>query len=220
MLDEVEGVARYRISSVEPNLFTEGLHNAVLRSEKFCNHFHIPLQSGSDDLLSLMRRRYKRERFASVVDRIVSADPGAGIGADVIVGFPGETADRFAETYRFIEDLPLTYLHVFTYSERENTPAASFADRVEPGLRYQRSNELRALGMKKKDAKLRSMTGRTADVLFESAGDGLTTDYVRVSVGDAGEVPPGSIRPVTIGAVDGDRCTGTFAHVSREEAFA
>ena len=211
-LERVDGIERIRISSIEPNLLTREMADLVLSSEKFCNHFHIPLQSGSDAVLRLMRRRYVRDHYRDRVEYIRSNDPDAGIGADVIVGFPGETDALFEETYRFLADLPVTYLHVFTYSEREHTPASTCAGRVEPRIRYERNEMLRNLGYKKKESFYRSFIGKTMPVLFEHAHadgaiSGLTANYIRVeTTGDAAVT--NTIRPVRIVGADGERCSG------------
>ncbi len=214
-LDGVSAVERFRVSSIEPNLLSPALVEFILGSKKFVNHFHVPLQSGSDEVLGLMKRRYTRARYAEAVAAIRAADPFAGIGADVITGFPGETEDHFAGTVAFIEDLRLSYLHVFTYSERENTPAAGSRNRVEPRTRYHRSDRLRALGRRIREDFYRTMPGRTEDVLFEStAPDGITSGwtpgYVRVGVSDAGHLV-GRVVPVTITSAAPDLCMGAPA---------
>lgn len=183
----IEGLERIRISSVEPNLLSDDLLEFWLSHWKLCNHFHIPLQSGADDLLKGMRRRYLTQWYRDRVLRIKKAQPGAGIGADVIVGFPGETDELFEETYRFLVDLPLSYLHVFTYSERPNTPAATFQNHVEPRIRFERSDRLRILSAKKRKAFYDSWMGKNVEVLFEGEREGgwmtgLTGEYVRVAV--------------------------------------
>src|SRR5512143_1188326 len=151
-LEEFRGRARFRISSIEPNLRTDEMIDTVLASGVFCNHFHIPLQSGSDAVLGGMRRRYRRSFYERLVTSVKRKDPDAGIGVDVIVGFPGESDELFEETYRFLAELPATYLHVFTYSEREQTPASGFPGAVEPRIRAERSQRLRTLGAKMRHA--------------------------------------------------------------------
>ena len=184
-LDAVEGIDRFRISSIEPNLLGNDIIEAVAQSQRFAPHFHLPLQSGSDRILRLMRRRYARELYADRVRIIKQQMPYACIGVDVIVGFPGETDDDFLETYRFLNELPVSYLHVFTYSERANTPAAAMPDAVPLPVRRERSTMLRTLSEKKRRQFYEENVGRTATVLFEEAeGDrmhGFTENYVRVS---------------------------------------
>lgn len=186
-LEHVQKIERVRISSVEPNLLTPRLLNYWLSSEKICKHFHIPLQSGSDVLLRAMRRRYTTSYYANLIHSIKEKNPDAGIGVDVIVGFPGETDEIFEQTYNFLRDLPVSYLHVFTYSERPNTPSAVFTNRVEPRIRYSRSEMLRTLGYKKKHAFYETQIGRTHDVLVENVVEenmisGYTDNYVRVQM--------------------------------------
>lgn len=186
-IEAVPGIARIRISSIEPNLLTDQIIDFVAASPIVCNHFHIPLQSGDDEILRSMRRRYGSAFYAGRINRIRSMIPDCGIGADVIVGFPGETDRHFAATVDFLDSLPLSYLHAFTYSERPNTPAARFAGQVPPEVRFERNRALRMLGRKKKSAFHERMTGTIRPVLFE--GDlkdglrfGFTEEYVRVGV--------------------------------------
>ena len=147
-LEEVEGIERYRISSIEPNLIKENIIKFVSKSKKFMPHFHIPMQSGSDFILGKMKRRYNTKLYSSKILAISKAIPDVCIGADVIVGFPGETEEEFEKTINFIKDLPLAYLHVFTYSERENTAAINFKGEVSKQIRSERSNILRILSDK------------------------------------------------------------------------
>jgi threonylcarbamoyladenosine tRNA methylthiotransferase MtaB len=184
-LDKIEGIARFRISSIEPNLLTPEIIDFVADSEKFVPHFHIPLQSGCNEILALMARRYKREVFAGVIRRIKAAMPHAGIGADVIIGFPGESEEQFADTFQFIESLPLSYLHVFSYSERDNTRAAGLLGKVSHADKEQRSRKLIELSTKKRLAFYTENLGKEAFVLFESKKDkgrmtGFTGNYIRV----------------------------------------
>lgn len=186
-LVKIDGLERIRISSIEPNLLTREILDFAASEKKMANHFHIPLQSGSDDVLRRMRRRYHREYYFDLIHRIRQQIPDCGIGVDVIVGFPGETDDHFEETQLFLTELPVSYLHVFTYSERPNTPAREFAHPVEPRIRFQRSEQLRLLAQKKKDAFYRSMMGKTVSVLMEGeVQDGLrfgfSENYVRVGL--------------------------------------
>jgi threonylcarbamoyladenosine tRNA methylthiotransferase MtaB len=184
-LDNVEGIERIRISSIEPNLLTDEIIEVVAASKRFVPHFHIPLQSGSNKILGLMRRRYKRELYADRVAKIKSLMPECCIGVDVIVGFPGETREDFIDTYNFLNDLYISYLHVFTYSERENTQAAEMKGSVPGSTRAERSKMLHILSDKKRRAFYESQLGATTEVLFE--GDikdgfmhGFTRNYVKV----------------------------------------
>ncbi|MFN0158174.1 MAG: tRNA (N(6)-L-threonylcarbamoyladenosine(37)-C(2))-methylthiotransferase MtaB [Bacteroidota bacterium] len=211
-LDDIEGLARVRISSIEPNLLTDEIINLIATSSRLCRHFHIPLQSGSDTILRAMRRRYSTNDYRSLINRITYAIPDCGIGADVIVGFPGETERHFSETVEFIEQLPVSYLHIFTYSERPNTPAAVFGNSVEPKVRFKRSEVLRLMGQKKKSAFAAFMVGRILPVLFEEdCEDGLrlgfAENYVRVGV-PADLVERNEILPVRIREVQDGICFG------------
>lgn len=186
-LDEVAGINRFRISSIEPNLLTNEIIEFVAQSKRFAPHFHIPLQSGSDKILSLMRRRYKRELYTERVTKIKELMPDCCIGVDVIVGFPGETHADFIDTYNFLNELNISYLHVFTYSERENTPAADMAGVVPNSQRIERSKMLHILSDKKRRSFYQSQLGKQEQVLFE--GDhkegmmhGFTSNYVKVQV--------------------------------------
>ena len=186
-LDKVEGVLRYRISSIEPNLLSEEIIDFVAKSEKFQPHFHIPLQSGSDNILSLMRRRYRTNLYKSRIEYIKKKMPNAGIGVDVIVGFPGECDSRFQETYEFINSLDISYLHVFTYSERPKTTALRIEDVIPIPVRQERNKMLRILSLKKQRAHYEKFIGLKRPVLVESSdGDsvlyGYTPEYVRVAV--------------------------------------
>lgn len=186
-LDEVDSVARFRISSIEPNLLTDDIIRHVADSRRFMPHFHVPLQSGSDRILKLMRRRYLREVYSSRVANIKSQMPDACIGVDVIVGFPGETDSDFEETYRYLNDLDISYLHVFTYSERANTPAAEMPGIVPTAVRAERSQRLHMLSDKKRRYFYSTQEGKQRSVLFEKdIADGLmygfTDNYVRVGV--------------------------------------
>ncbi len=184
-LDNVEGLRRVRISSIEPNLITDEILEYIASGDKFMPHFHIPLQSGCDDILRAMKRRYLTPLYRSRIEKIKELMPHACIGADVIVGFPGETEANFEETYRFISSLDVSYLHVFTYSERENTPAWSMAGSVPGKVRAKRSKVLHLLGGRKKAAFYRSQLGSVRPVLFESENkdgmiSGFTDNYVKV----------------------------------------
>lgn len=185
-LDDVEGIERIRISSVEPNLLTDEIIEFVAASKKFVPHFHIPLQSGSNKILKLMRRRYQRELYAERVQKIKSLMPHACIGVDVIVGFPGETRENFIETYQFLNELNISYLHVFTYSERENTLAAEMKESVPGSQRADRSKMLHILSDKKRRRFYEENLGIEATVLFENDIEdgmmhGFTQNYIRVT---------------------------------------
>ena len=186
-LDEVEGIDRIRISSIEPNLLSDEIIAYVAQSKRFVPHFHIPLQSGNNKILGLMRRRYKRELYAERVTKIKDLMPDCCIGVDVIVGFPGESREDFIDTYNFLNGLNISYLHVFTYSERENTPAAGMPNPVPGSTRADRSKMLHILSDKKRRAFYESQLNKTEEVLFE--GDikegfmhGFTRNYVKVKV--------------------------------------
>jgi threonylcarbamoyladenosine tRNA methylthiotransferase MtaB len=184
-LDEVEGIERLRISSIEPNLLKNETIDFVSKSRTFVPHFHIPLQSGSNDILKKMKRRYLRELYVDRVNKIREVMPDACIGVDVIVGFPGETEEHFLETYHFLNDLDISYLHVFTYSERDNTEAAEMEGIVPGNVRSKRSKMLRGLSVKKRRAFYESQIGTTRTVLFESENKegyihGFTENYVKV----------------------------------------
>ncbi|MFK2819997.1 tRNA (N(6)-L-threonylcarbamoyladenosine(37)-C(2))-methylthiotransferase MtaB [Flavobacteriaceae sp. LMIT009] len=184
-LDKVEGIERLRISSIEPNLLKNQTIDFVSKSRTFVPHFHVPLQSGSNDLLKLMRRRYLRELYIDRITRIKEVMPHACIGVDVIVGFPGETDERFLETYNFLAELDISYLHVFTYSERDNTLAAEMDGVVLKNVRSKRSKMLRGLSVKKRRAFYESQLGTERTVLFEGENKegyihGFTENYVKV----------------------------------------
>ncbi|WPO90250.1 tRNA (N(6)-L-threonylcarbamoyladenosine(37)-C(2))-methylthiotransferase MtaB [Chryseobacterium sp. HR92] len=184
-LDKVEGIERIRISSIEPNLLKDESIELVSKSKSFVPHFHIPLQSGSDDLLKKMKRRYLTKLYNDRVNKIREVMPHAAIGVDVIVGFPGETEEKFMETYNFLNELPITYLHVFTYSERENTEAAAMEGVVPVAERKKRNKMLRILSEKKKMAFYQAQLGKSLPVLWEHENKdgkmfGFTENYVRV----------------------------------------
>ncbi len=186
-LDEVEGIERFRISSIEPNLCTDEIIDFVAQSKRFVPHFHMPLQSGNNKQLRMMRRRYKRELYASRVAHIKQQMPHACIGVDVIVGFPGETREDFEESYRFINELDISYLHVFTYSERPNTDAIQIEGEVDMGERKRRNKMLTILSDKKKRYFYQQFVGQQRPVLFEKSKiegrmSGFTDNYVRVDL--------------------------------------
>ncbi len=184
-LDTVNGIHRLRISSIEPNLLTNETIDFVSKSNSFVPHFHIPLQSGSDVLLKLMKRRYLKETYTNRVEAIKKTMPNACIGVDVIVGFPGETDELFLETYNYLNELDISYLHVFTYSERPNTEAVEMEGVVSKKTRTKRSKMLRGLSVKKRRAFYESQLGNKLTVLFESENKegfihGFTENYVKV----------------------------------------
>ncbi|WP_108803787.1 tRNA (N(6)-L-threonylcarbamoyladenosine(37)-C(2))-methylthiotransferase MtaB [Aquimarina sp. Aq107] len=186
-LDEVDGIERLRISSIEPNLLKNETIDFVSKSRTFVPHFHIPLQSGNDEILKLMRRRYLSDLYVDRVQKIKEVMPHACIGVDVIVGFPGETDDHFLDTYNFLSELDISYLHVFTYSERENTVAASLDNVVPQDVRKKRSKMLRGLSVKKRRAFYESQLKTERTVLFESENKegyihGFTENYVKVKM--------------------------------------
>lgn len=190
-LDEVEGIERFRISSIEPNLLSNEIIAFVAASKRFVPHFHVPLQSGSNKILGLMRRRYRRELYTDRVAKIKELMPNACIGVDVIVGHPGETKEDFLETYQFLNDLDISYLHVFTYSERPNTAALSIKPIVPQSQRAERSKMLHILSDKKRRAFYESQLGTIHTVLFEddiqtdeqgnASMQGFTENYVRIT---------------------------------------
>jgi len=186
-LDDVVGVERLRISSIEPNLLGDDVIDFVAQSKSFVPHFHIPLQSGSNDILKLMRRRYLKELYVERIMRIKTKMPNACIGVDVIVGFPGETEECFLETYNFLANLDISYLHVFTYSERDNTVASTLSDIVPKNIRAKRSKMLRSLSVKKRRAFYESQLNTVRNVLFEAENkqgyiQGFSDNYVKIKV--------------------------------------
>ena len=183
-LDSLDLDIRYRISSIEPNLLSDEIINFISSSKKFVHHFHIPLQSGSDNILRLMRRRYDTQLYRSRIEKINKLMPDACIGVDVIVGFPGEDDNLFLESMSFLENLNVSYLHVFTYSERDNTHAISLPDSVDANVRAKRSKLLRLLSSRKKAAFYEQNVGSIQDVLFESEEkdgfiEGFSSNYIR-----------------------------------------
>ena len=184
-LDKVDGIERLRVSSIEPNLLKNETIEFVSNSRTFVPHFHIPLQSGSNEILKKMKRRYLREVYTERVNKIREVMPHACIGVDVIVGFPGETEENFLETYNFLNEMDISYLHVFTYSERDNTEAAEMPNVVPMNVRNKRSKMLRGLSVKKRRAFYESQIGTNRTVLFESENKegyihGFTENYVKV----------------------------------------
>ncbi|WP_422359066.1 tRNA (N(6)-L-threonylcarbamoyladenosine(37)-C(2))-methylthiotransferase MtaB [Reichenbachiella sp.] len=207
-LDEVEGIERFRISSIEPNLLNNQIIEFVAESKRFAPHFHIPLQSGSNKILKLMNRRYLRELYVERVSKIKETMPNACIGVDVITGFPGETHEDFLDTYNFINELPVSYLHVFTYSERANTNAVEMDGVVPKKERNERSNMLRILSEKKKRAFYESQIGNEFSVLLENDVKdgfmyGFTENYLKVKLPYQEELV-NKIKLVSMQAVDED----------------
>lgn len=207
-LDDVDGIDRFRISSIEPNLLTDEIISFVAQSKRFVPHFHIPLQSGNDKLLKMMRRRYKRVLYADRVALIKKLMPYACIGVDVIVGFPGETDEDFKESYRFINELDISYLHVFTYSERANTHAINLEEPVPMNVRRERNEMLRILSDKKKRHFYDQHIGSTRPVLFEQYKNedyltGFTDNYVKVLIPKA-EGLLNCILPVNLKEINSD----------------
>jgi threonylcarbamoyladenosine tRNA methylthiotransferase MtaB len=211
---DVEGNFRIRISSIEPNLLTEDIMRLTQQSDKMCKHFHIPLQSGSPKILRLMQRRYKAEYYSEVIHKANEIIDNIGIGVDVIVGFPGETEEDFLTTYNFIKELPVSYLHVFTYSERPDTKAVAMEGRVDIIERKRRNNMLRILSDKKKNLFYGSMAGRELEVLFESENDngmmkGFSSNYVRVA-NNFDSLLVNELSTVKIEGVRDNLCYGTI----------
>ena len=219
-LDKVEGIERIRISSIEPNLLKDESIELVSRSRSFVPHFHIPLQSGSDDLLKKMKRRYLTKLYKDRVAKIREVMSHAAIGVDVIVGFPGETEELFMETYNFLNELPITYLHVFTYSERENTEAAAMDGIVPVSERKKRNKMLRILSEKKKMAFYQTQLGKTLPVLWEHENKngkmfGFTENYVRVQK----DYDPGSVNQIEFLNLEKILSDGTVSVQSSYESF-
>jgi threonylcarbamoyladenosine tRNA methylthiotransferase MtaB len=207
-LDQVEGIHRLRISSIEPNLLTNETIDFVSKSNSFVPHFHIPLQSGSDTLLKLMKRRYLRETYDNRVAAIKKSMPNACIGVDVIVGFPGETNELFLETYNYLNQLDISYLHVFSYSERPNTEAVEMEGVVPLKVRAKRSKMLRGLSVKKRRAFYESQLGNELTVLFESENKegfihGFTENYVKVKTPWNPELV-NTLHPIKLTKIDDD----------------
>lgn len=207
-LDTVKGIDRLRISSIEPNLLKNETIDFVAQSRTFVPHFHIPLQSGSNSILKLMKRRYMSELYVDRVSRIKDVMPHACIGVDVIVGFPGETDDEFLTTYNFLNNLDLSYLHVFTYSERENTAATEMEGVVPKKIRAKRSKMLRGLSAKKRRAFYENQIGSTRTVLFEADNKsgyihGFTENYVKVKAPWNPELV-NTLQDVTLTKIDDD----------------
>lgn len=205
-------IPRWRISSIEPNLLTNEIIEFVSKSKHFAHHFHVPLQSGSNKILKLMKRKYEKDLYADRVANIKRLMPNACIGVDVIVGFPGETDEDFQETYDFLKDLDVSYFHVFTYSERNNTQAIKMEDVVPMKVRNERSKMLRILSAKKKRAFYESQVGKADSVLWEAKKEedqmhGFTSNYIKITAPYSAE-KVNTIQPVLMAEIDR---TGTMA---------
>lgn len=209
-----EGDFRIRISSIEPNLLTDDIIRLTSENKKMCRHFHIPLQSGSPDILKAMQRRYKSDDYITLIHKIKKIIPDAGIGVDVITGFPGESNNDFLNTHDLLKELPVSYLHVFTYSERPDTKALSIEGKVDISERKKRTNILRILSQKKKHIFFEGNLGRTVDVLFESENDngimkGFSSEYIRTGI----PYKPDYINKVVsvkLTGIAGDYCEATI----------
>ena len=227
LLEQVAAIPalnRIRISSVEPNLLTDELLSFWADNAKLCKHFHLPLQAGSDPILQAMRRRYRTELYVERVEAIRRRVPDAGIGADIITGFPGESDDLFAQTYQLLLDLPVSYLHVFTYSPRPDTVAEEMGNHVEPRIRFARSEQLRILSSKKRRSFHGLFLGLEREVLVEDRTSdgkwtGLTSEYVRVEVESEQDLE-NCIVPVRITGIKGDNCTGCALDKSTQSTKA
>ena len=209
-LDKVNGIERLRISSIEPNLLKNETIEFVSKSRTFVPHFHIPLQSGSNEILAKMKRRYQREIYVERVAKIREVMPNACIGVDIIVGFPGETDDHFLETYHFLNELNISYLHVFSYSERDNTEAATMQNPVANAVRNKRSKMLRSLSVKKRRAFYESQIGSHRTVLFETENKegyihGFTENYVKIKMPWNPDLA-NTLQKITLTEIDTDGC--------------
>ena len=207
-LDKVKGIERLRISSIEPNLLKNETIEFVSKSRTFVPHFHIPLQSGSNEILAKMKRRYQREIYVERVAKIREVMPNACIGVDVIIGFPGETDEHFLETYHFLNELNISYLHVFSYSERDNTEAATMQNPVANAVRNKRSKMLRSLSVKKRRAFYESQIGSHRTVLFETENKegymhGFTENYVKIKMPWNPELA-NTLQKITLTEIDTD----------------
>lgn len=226
-LDATCSGARFRISSIEPNKLTPEIISCVQQSQVFCRHFHIPLQSGSDTILRAMRRRYTTSYYADLIHRIKESMPDAGIGIDVICGFPGETNELFQETIDFLSNLPFSYLHVFRYSERANTIAPTLSDPVPISVRKERTRLLRRLSERKHQQFLQAQVGSQAEIIIEKPDaltgvqHGYSSNYARVSIG-AQNIPVNSILRVQLEYVEGEVLNGNIiseVHDTVERSF-
>lgn len=216
---DIPGEFRIRISSIEPNLLTDQIIQLTASSEKMCRHFHIPLQSGSPTILKQMKRRYKAEYYRKLIDKLNNTIPDAGIGVDVIVGFPGETEEDFRETYNFLRDLDISYLHVFTYSERPGTIAAGLDNQVDVFERKRRNSELRNLSTRKRNLFYTKNIGKTVEVLFEAENysgtmKGFSSNYIRTAVPYHPELV-NTISAVKIAGAEESICSGEITVIKK-----
>lgn len=223
-LEELKGLARYRLSSIEPSYISEELVNLLYSSPKFCRHLHIPLQSGDTEVLEKMGRPYSAEEYRDLLWMLKTQMPDLAIGADVIVGFPGETHDHFQNTYRLIQNLPLSYLHVFRFSPRKGTAAYQMEDRVDDYTKKLRSQKLRELDREKRRAFISSFLGRSLPVLFETSRDkqtglltGLTGNYIRVLAESSDELMNRIVK-VRLERIQGEKVSGKVEHLGTVEA--
>jgi threonylcarbamoyladenosine tRNA methylthiotransferase MtaB len=215
----VPGDFRIRISSIEPNLLSDEIIDLTAGCEKMCRHFHIPLQSGSNEILKLMQRRYRTTDYAELINKIRSKIPDIGIGVDLIVGFPGETDEYFKQTYNFLNNLPISYLHVFTYSERPDTKAINMFGRIDSAERKKRNNMLRILSDKKKNIFYSEMIGKELEVLFEEPDEnnivrGFSSNYIRVRHSFDSELV-NNFSNITITGVEENICSGELKGIKK-----
>lgn len=220
-LVRVEGIERIRLNSIEPTTVSEALLDFIAASPKICRHLHICLQSGDDEVLRRMRRHYDVASYGALIDRVMRRLPECGLGSDMLVGFPGETDAHFERTCRVVESLPFSYLHVFSYSARPGTPAAKYPHQVDPQVKKERSQRLRALGQAKKRAFAQRFMGREIEILLEGKRDkarqlfsGLSTHYLRVYV-EAPETLVNELVPVRVTALDEDGVLGSMLPMHR-----
>jgi threonylcarbamoyladenosine tRNA methylthiotransferase MtaB len=222
-LVQVEEIERIRLNSIEPATVSDELLDFIAASPKICQHLHICLQSGDDEILRRMRRHYDVAFYCDLIGKVMARMPECGLGSDILVGFPGETEAHFDQTYRVVESLPFSYLHVFSYSARPGTPAAKYPDQLPPAAKKERSQRLRALGQAKKQAFAERFIGRELNILLEGKRDkerrllsGLTGNYLRVFV-DAPEVLVNQLLPVRMVAVAGDDVLGRWPAVPPDD---
>ena len=218
-IENIPGDFRIRISSIEPNLLTDDIIELTASNEKMCKHFHIPLQSGSPKILKLMKRRYKAEEYRSLIARLNARIPDIGIGVDVIVGFPGESEQEFITTYDFLRDLEISYLHVFTYSERPGTAAADLAEKVDIFDRKKRNKKLRELSTRKRNLFYNKNVGKSLEILFEAENHngimkGFSSNYIRVAGKFDAEVV-NTLTRVKIIETDGSVCQGEIKAIKK-----
>ncbi len=217
-VDRIDELNRFRISSVEATFLTPEVIDFLASTSKFCRHLHVPLQSGDDGILTEMRRPYRSGFYADLLDRLVDRIPGIGIGADVMVGFPGESEQAHRNTVNLVERSPLVFLHVFPYSPRGNTPAAKFGNQIDPVVKKQRGAELRKLSQSKVEAFQRRFLGESLDVLFEGRREaqsgllqGVTDNYIRVFSPGPDSVKD-SVQPVILSHIEAERVIGQISH--------